>query len=113
MDDMASKLSELLSNPDAVDKIRNMAGTLLGGEEKKSAPKSDVPFDMPDDIDIGAIMNIMGALNSSGNDSRSQLLLALKPHLSESRRERVDSAIKILKLVNVLPLLKDQGLLKL
>jgi len=113
MDDMASKLSELLSNPDAVDKIRNMAGTLLGGEEEKSSPKNDMTFDIPNDIDIGAIMNIMGALNSSGNDNRSQLLSALKPHLSEPRRERVDSAIKILKLINVLPLLKDQGLLKL
>ncbi|MDD4699728.1 MAG: hypothetical protein PHV07_05650 [Oscillospiraceae bacterium] len=111
MDDMASKLSELLSDPDAVDKIRNMAGALLGGEESK--PLVDMPSDIPADIDIGAIMKIVGALNSGGNDNRSQLLLALKPHLSEPRRERVDSAIKILKLINILPLIKDQGLLKL
>jgi len=109
MDDMASKLSELLSDPDAVDKIRNMAGALLGGEESK--PLVDMPSDIP--ADIGAIMKIVGALNSGGNDNRSQLLLALKPHLSEPRRERVDSAIKILKLINILPLIKDQGLLKL
>lgn len=111
MDDMASKLSELLSDPGAMDKIKSMADSLLGGEESK--PKNDLPFDIPNDIDIGAIMNIIGALNSNTNDNRSQLLLALKPHLSEQRRERVDSAVKILRLINVLPLLKDQGLLKL
>ena len=111
MDDMASKLSELLSDPNAMDKIKNMADSLLGGENSK--PTVDMPSDIPADIDIGAIMNIIGALNSAGNDSRSQLLLALKPHLSEPRRERVDSAVKILKLINILPLIKDQGLLKL
>ena len=56
-------------------------------------------------------MGLMSAFNNQKNDRRTELLLALKPHLSEERRERVDKAVKILKIVSILPALKEQGLL--
>ena len=56
-------------------------------------------------------MNLLSRLKNSDNDSRTQLLYALKPLLSEPKREKVDTAIKILKLIEMLPLLKGTGLL--
>ena len=39
-----------------------------------------------------------------------ELLLALKPLLREENRAKVDTAVKLLKLASLLPLLKDTGL---
>ena len=107
MDDLNEKITALLSDPSAIEGIRNMAAGLLGGGEPeiKSEPTHEQP-----DIDIGKIMGIMGKLNKRENDERTSLLLALKPHISEKRRERVDRAIKILKLIDMLPLLQDSGI---
>ncbi|MCI8360835.1 MAG: hypothetical protein HFE86_05825 [Clostridiales bacterium] len=60
--------------------------------------------------EIQAIMKIGSALKAPRQDDRSQLLLALKPHLSPARQERVDQAVKILRILDILPLLKDSGL---
>lgn len=56
---------------------------------------------------------MVSALKSKGDDDRTRLLLALRPHLSEERRPRVDRAVKLLKLASVLPLLQETDLLKL
>lgn len=60
--------------------------------------------------EIQAIMKLGSVLKSKRPDDRSQLLLALKPHLSPARQERVDQAVKILRILDILPLLKDSGL---
>jgi len=40
-------------------------------------------------------------------------LLALKPHLTDERQQRIDKAVKLLRIISVIPLLKEQGLLEL
>ena len=47
---------------------------------------------------------------AGSNDSRIALLLALKPNLSKEKQAKVDSAIKILRLLELAPLLGDMGL---
>ena len=37
--------------------------------------------------------------------------MALKPLLHEERRRRVDGAVKILRLINLLPALRESGIL--
>ena len=110
MDDLNEKITALLSDPSALEGIRNMASSLLGNAP--SPPNEEVTSDnlMPD-IDIGKVMSVLGRLKNTGTDERTRLLLALKPHLSERRRDRVDRAIKILKLLDMLPLLQDSGFL--
>ena len=44
-------------------------------------------------------------------DDNTKLLLALKPHFSDRRKEKVDQAVKIMHLLSLLPLIKDSGLL--
>ena len=112
---MAGKIAELLSNPDEMDKIKSLADALF----KDNAPSKDEPlennsdqgFSLPEGFDIGKIMGLVSVLNNRQSDRRSELLLALKPHLSSERRERVDKAVKFLKIATLLPVLKEQGLL--
>ena len=115
MEDMAGRISELLSSPGGMDKIKSLADALF----KDNAPPKDEPsennsdqgFSLPDGFDIGKIMGLVSVLNNNQADRRSDLLLALKPHLSAERRERVDKAVKLLKIAALLPVLKEQGIL--
>lgn len=120
MDDMAGKISELLNDPEGMAKIMNIAKTLFTDDNNNTpevSPKES-PNDaagltgmLPEGFDPIKLMNIFSAFNSQKNDSRTALLFALKPHLSKTRQERVEKAVKLLKLATLIPLLKDQGLL--
>lgn len=44
-------------------------------------------------------------------DDNERFLLALKPLLREENRTKVDSAIRLMKLFALLPILKDSGIL--
>ena len=62
-------------------------------------------------IDLGSMAKIAGLLSAAGNTSNDEkLLLALKPLLREENRGKVDTAVRLLKLISLLPLLKDSGL---
>ena len=116
MDDLSEKLAGLLNDPDTMDRVRKMAENILGGEQEQPQPQSNPLQNIGGLLgadEMQSIISIISRLNNSGTDNRTQLLNALKPHLSEPRREKVDTAIKILKMIELLPLLKDSGLLKL
>lgn len=131
MDDIVAQLSSFIESKDGMDTIKNLASSLMtsdgdisstlsslisgGAESVLSPPKKEETTDlMPFSPDqLVSIMHIMSAFNNSGDDSRTRLLLALKPNLSEKRRERVDRAIKLMKLMAVIPALSESGLFKL
>ena len=107
MDDLSEKLSSLLNDPEGMERIKSMAQNLLGSKTEQSpSPEAN---DL--DIDIGALSGILKKMKGAGsNDSRIALLLALKPNLSKEKQVKVDSAIKILRLLELAPLLSDMGL---
>lgn len=118
MDELSEKLAGILNDPESMQRVRQMAQSLLGSEKtEQEPPNTENPLSlltgegMPDAKQLKTIMGIMSKLNSTAGDNRAELLLALKPHLSEQRRSKVDSAVKILKLIELLPLLKDSGLI--
>lgn len=133
MDDLKDMLEGVLSNPESMNKIRQMVGGLMsddnppqkensGGnplqallsasananEQQTSGGLGDL---LSNAENMGKIVKIMSALNSRQDDNRTHLLLALKPHLSDERAARVDNAVKILRLLSIAPLLKDTGIL--
>ena len=110
MDDIASKITEMLQNPDSVEQIKAMADSLFNKGAEESPPKAEMPSGFGD-IDVGSMMKVASILKNSACDNRSNLLLALKPHLSDERKTRVDKAIKILKLVSLIPVFREQGIL--
>lgn len=112
MDDLSRKLEDILNDPESMNKVRIMAEKLLGDEEETESRNGDGENPSAfSGADISNVMKIMGRLNSKSDDSRIKLLLALKPNLSEKRRQKVDLSIKLLKLIELLPLLKDSGIL--
>lgn len=116
MDDLSAKLTELLSDPESMNRVRQMAESILGenNEPKKeiiSTPDISGIGDMLASGEIQSIISIISRMKSIGDDSRVKLIYALKPHLSEDRQKRADMAIKILKLLDALPLIKESGLL--
>ncbi len=131
MNDIVAELSSFIESKDGMETIKNLASSLMSGDGDVSSmlsnlmssgvdnvistPKKDETADMPmfAPDQLASIMSIMSAFNNSGDDARTRLLLALKPHLSEKRRERVDRAIKLMKLISVMPLITESGLFKL
>ncbi len=58
---------------------------------------------------LGGISRYFGKMNEK--DSRSDFLYALKPLLSETRRSKVDEAVNVLRVVKMMRMLREGGLL--
>ncbi len=110
MDDLSSKLSEILSDPESMNRVKEMAESILNKSPDPTPPKNDLS-QLADIGDITQIMGLVSRLQSQNDDPRAALLSALKPHLSEAKQEKVDTAIKILRLLDLLPLIKESGIL--
>lgn len=120
MDDISQKLAELLNDPESLNRMREMAENILGGENSEKSntqnqtPASDLTSAFGesgfDPSQIAKIISVISRIKNTASDNRSNLLMALKPMLSPPRREKVDTAIKFLKLIDMLPLLRESGL---
>lgn len=108
MDELSEKLAALLNDPESLKGIKQMAESLMGSDEPPQEKGEEESF--LDGIDIGKLMSIISSFNNMKADNNTKLLSALKPHLSEPKREKVDTAIKILKLLEILPVVKELGL---
>ena len=118
MDELSAKLAEFLNDPESMNRVRQMAENILG-ESGGEPPAPDPPADlsgigeMLGGGELNSIISVISKMKSASDDSRVQLISALRPHLSEERKKRADTAIKILKLLDLLPLIKDSGLMNL
>ncbi len=123
MSGLEDKLSGILSDPDAVAKLKSLGqalgidtGTSHTSEKPQSAMQGfNLPF-MNTSGDNADMMNTMMRLapllsDMSKDDETSCLLNALKPFLSAHRRQRLDQAGKMLKVMKLLPLIKGSGIL--
>ncbi len=121
MDDLTQKITSILNDPDSLETIKSIADSLMSGKDEASVDNrtSEADFDLSQMLgaissdQMGGIMRVMSAMNSSNGDDRTALLLALKPHLSRRRQERVDKAVKLLKFAAIMPLVSESGLFKL
>ena len=110
------KILSSMSSED-MEKLSDMAQSLFSSmgqneekEEKTSPPPRDGNPFSSFDIDIGTvnrIMSIMGKLHSRPEDPRYNLLLSLKPMLSEKRQGKIDEALKIISLLSFIPLIDE------
>lgn len=117
MEDLTKKLTEILDSPEGMAQIQGIADMLLSKDstpaEDEKSHKSDSSSLFPAELginEINTIMRVVGALKSDSNDQTTALLYALKPHLKPERQKKVDSAIKLLKIYKLLPLLKEGGI---
>ena len=111
MEDFREQLSALLENPEGMKMLSDLAGSFMNSEKEPAQSAPTPELNLPD-IPLEKLemfMKIGGALSSDCDDDRSRLLLALKPHLSPERQAKVDKTIKLLKLIEILPLLRESG----
>ena len=113
-------LREVLGNPDAMKKITELANGLFGSSDKEErpAPKaaesallegigdlftSKGGESQQSQNDGGLLSGILGGLDLSrfGDEDQIRLIKALRPYLSDERRNTADSIVKLLKLIQL------------
>lgn len=109
MADLMEDISKILGDEESMRRVQALAQQLLSGNEKEAEPP--LPS-LPDTggVDVGRLLALVSKFKAQGEDDRTRLLLALKPHLSSERAKRVDTAVKLLKLIDLLPLLRETDL---
>lgn len=107
MDNIEDILRALADSPDGAD-----GGN--GGNEPREDTQGEKQGGLFDGLDPEMLLGLMSAFDAlSKTDDNERFLMSLKPLLREENRAKVDTAVKLLKLLSLLPLLKDSGLLKL
>ena len=117
MDDLYGKMQSVLSDPESLEQLKELAALLGNGDDNDSSSQqpersSENREEDGGGFDIGMLMQLSSLMSSSGQDEDTALLLALKPHLKEERQKKVDKALKLMKLLTVWKTLKDTGALK-
>ncbi|MGN0455652.1 MAG: hypothetical protein ACI4F2_02220 [Acutalibacteraceae bacterium] len=113
MDDFSDQISKILSDPQAMEQIRSMAG-MLGGESKPQNSPEPVQAAssgniMPPEI-LNAVSRIMPLMSEyNKEDDGTRLLAALRPFLSRERQKKLDEASRMLHILRFLPMIQKLG----
>ena len=125
-DQLSEKLKSILADPDSLKSILSIASAFGSVNNNKSISSSDasekssavpdtqerVNEEKPSDAVVEPSVNAMQMVSAFGNkannaDDRVNLLLSIKPFLSERKRQRVDSIVKALGAARLLSSYKD------
>lgn len=136
MEDLSQRISQILNDPQSMQMIQSMAQSLgLNPPAPEPVPQPSPPpsngMDVnqlaamlgqlglgqqqappsPPPIDMNAMLQIQKAMSlfTQGNKN-VDLLRSLRPLLSPARQKKVDDAIRIMQLIQMLPMLKESGL---
>lgn len=101
MPDMGA-ISQLLGSlsEDDIENLKSVASSMFSSSEKppEEEKKSANDFDLSSLMKIASIMN---AINSEKKDPRCDLLMALRPMVAKERQQKIDQAVKMLRLAAV------------
>ncbi len=121
MDNLNDIISSL--SADDINMLKGVASSILGGSNEENE-KTDNKQNQNQNTGQGSnalaslgintdefnmmmkAKTIFDKMNSASNKN-TDLIMALKPHLAPEHRAKADAAIKILRLFDVLPYLKD------
>lgn len=100
MDELGDKLNAILQNPSQLERITQVAKSIMGGDAR--GDNGSVPRDDEDFIDPAMLQKLSAIMGGGGGsrDDKRALLEAMKPYLSEKRRKKVDKALKMAKLAS-------------
>ena len=128
MADFEEKLNAILSSPESMQQVAQLAQMLSGQSQDTAAAAAAPPSASPPPAqqfsdppaaggaDLSMLSSLLGGidtrtisrflpllqeLNGSRNDERTALLYALKPFLRPERREKVDTALRLARLFHV------------
>lgn len=97
-----------------MEDISAILGLLSSGGEEKSAnsENSGETGGLFGDIDPEMLIRLISVFSQlNERDKNTELMLALKPHLREENRPKVDSALQIMKLITIMGALNDNNFL--
>ena len=142
MDNLENAISGILSDPDAMNKIHELSKSLGLAPQQNPIPKEASEksggFDLSSLASAFANMSspsstaqsssLSGALtpeilsigtklvplmsNFNRDDDSTLLLNALRPFLSKQKCQRLEEASKILRIMRILPAIKDMGIFR-
>lgn len=126
MEDLAAAVQSILNDPQSMAQLQGVMNSLGMNPPQAPAPATPPVQQKP----AAAPLNLLNTLNNSDpmtamllraapllasanrEDDSTRLLAALRPLLGEARQKKLDDASKILKLLHLLPLLKESGVLQ-
>lgn len=114
MSELEEKLNALLSDPNSMAQVMQMAQQLSGamGEQKAATPPPPPPPPVPPVPDPGAalggldpkllgkLLPLAGELGTE-NSAAMQLLNALRPFLKEEKQGKIERAARLARLIHV------------
>ena len=127
MDDLSGMIQNLLQDPQTMAQVQSLAKSLGLGDTTPSmpSPESSSALSMlqnllpaqaqnePQDNMMSLLLRAAPLLTTvNQEDNATRFLTALRPLLSEEKQKKLDEAGRILKLLRLLPLLKESGLLQ-
>ena len=102
--DLASKIQNLLSDPDSFKKISAIAnGLSQGAPESAASPGGSSEPAAPKEAPV---QNLLPSAVTAGRDPHVALLYSLKPLLSKEKQGKVDDIARTLAVVSLLKNLK-------
>lgn len=119
MDNLLDKMQELLSDPESMKQISELAQMLKSGEAEEPPSEQASPHASGHTSDTNnsgfdpSILLKAGELfHQPEEDKNTALLLALRPHLGQTRQIKIDKALKLLKLWHIFKQLQATGMLQ-
>ena len=104
MDDLEKQLETLLSDPSTMERVQGLLGSLGGADD--APPASPQPTEPPASA-VPSLEGLLPLLTSSGKGNPDTALLqALRPYLHGEREKRLEEALKLMQLTELLPLLR-------
>lgn len=118
INDIISSLSD-----DDIQMLKGVASSILGDSNQNSSSDKQI---QPKTNSLNNSANLLSGFNLSQSElnmmlkaksiidkmnntssKNEDLIIALKPHLSEQSQEKADKALRVLKLFEILPFLKE------
>lgn len=114
MSELEDKLGSILSDPQMMGQIMNMARAL--GSAQNSPPPQPAAPALPSgpSIDPRVIQSLIGLAQQSGVDQNQQTLLqALRPYLSQGRVNKLEKAMRAARMAGAASSFLNSGALQL
>jgi len=112
LDDMISRLSSILDDPEQAEKIKQIASSMMNSdsgekEEIKTPEENNEALPVTAENFTPQHSNSYSKIFSSMGCSRGvSLLNAIRPYMRSSRAEKIGSAIKAMEMIELLSKLK-------
>ena len=116
MAEFDEQLNSILSNPDAMSQIMQLAQSLSGGQDQPTSPSPpkaappvrqsgpDLLSSLAGGMDpklMARLLPLIQELGSQQDSNARALLYALRPYLKEERQEKVERALQLARLFHL------------